>query len=406
MQTNFIQNTQLISNYKYVEEKFTKESVTFVITKNGDHVCPDCSSINVTPTYIKQRLIRGLPSGMLATNLSVRMHRIRCHDCNSFRMENIEFINSPYRRTTSCLERFVLDLRKHMCISSITKFYNLHWSTIKDIEKRYLKKKYKDIPLYKVKNIGIDEVYMGKSIGENGFLTIVRDLDSGAVLFVGKGKSGKTLDEFKVKLDSSGAVIESVGVDLAASFTAWIKKNIPSATIVYDHFHVVKLMNDKLTSLRRQTMNELEQKEKQSLKNRRWHYVRNQENLNEEAKVELKHCNDIFEDLGTAYWLKESLRNIYSICDTYDDAKIGFQRWCDLAIESNISQLKTMAKTISSKLEGILSFWKTGITSASMEGFNNKIGWLTRQAYGYQDEEYLILKIYDLPSLKIKQRLA
>lgn len=57
-------------------------------------------------------------------------------------------------------------------------------------------------------NIGIDEVYMGKSIGNNGFLTIVRDLDSGAVLFVGKGKSGATLDEFKVKLDKAGTVIE------------------------------------------------------------------------------------------------------------------------------------------------------------------------------------------------------
>ena len=35
-----------------------------------------------------------------------------------------------------------------------------------------------------------------------------------------------------------------------------------------------------------------------------------------------------------------------------------------------------------------------------MEGFNNKIGWLTRQAYGYRDEEYLIFKIFDLPNLK------
>jgi len=37
------------------------------------------------------------------------------------------------------------------------------------------------------------------------------------------------------------------------------------------------------------------------------------------------------------------------------------------------------------------------LTNASQEGFNNKVGWLTRQAYGYRDEEYLYLKIYDLP---------
>ena len=52
-----------------------------------------------------------------------------------------------------------------------------------------------------------------------------------------------------------------------------------------------------------------------------------------------------------------------------------------------------------------LSHFETGITSAAMEGFNNKIGWLTRQAYGYRDEEYLILKIFDLPNLKIVKEL-
>ena len=45
------------------------------------------------------------------------------------------------------------------------------------------------------------------------------------------------------------------------------------------------------------------------------------------------------------------------------------------------------------------------ITNPSQEGFNNKIGWLTRQAYGYKDEEYLHLKIYDLPNLKTRKYL-
>ena len=54
-------------------------------------------------------------------------------------------------------------------------------------------------------------------------------------------------------------------------------------------------------------------------------------------------------------------------------------------------------------LEGNLGYWKHGsLTNASQEEFNNKVGWLTRQAYGYRDEEYLYLKIYDLPHLTTK----
>ena len=63
-----------------------------------------------------------------------------------------------------------------------------------------------------------------------------------------------------------------------------------------------------------------------------------------------------------------------------------------------------MAKTIRSKLDGILNFWKHDkITNASQEGFNNKIGWLTRQAYSYRDKDYLTLKIFDLPNLSQKR---
>jgi transposase len=48
----------------------------------------------------------------------------------------------------------------------------------------------------------------------------------------------------------------------------------------------------------------------------------------------------------------------------------------------------------------MLSYWNLRITSAAMEGFNNKIRWLNKQAYGYRDIEYLKLKIFDLPKAK------
>jgi len=76
-----------------------------------------------------------------------------------------------------------------------------------------------------------------------------------------------------------------------------------------------------------------------------------------------------------------------------------------LAVETGIKELKTMAKTIRQRFDGIIAFWHTGFTSASMEGFNNKIGWLQRQAYGYRDLEYFKLKIYDLPKLRIIKNL-
>ena len=266
-----------------------------------------------------------------------------------------------------------------MSITAVANYFGLNWHTVKNVEKKYLRKKYDKISLRGVTAIGIDEVHMGEKIGNKGYLTIVRDLHSGASLFVGQGKSGDTLNKFAAHLKRSKVQIQFVAVDLAPSFTSWVQKYIPKATIVYDHFHVIKLMNGQLCNIRRRIMRELEDKEKVDLKGKRWHFNRNQENLNEQTRKELANYCHLYQELGTAHELKEALRRIYKIRNlVFVENTLVY--WCEKAEACQIKELFSMAKTLRKHAAGIVAFWKTGITSASMEGFNNKIGWLTRQA--------------------------
>lgn len=408
MSTSLLYHTQGIRGYQHQCYEFSGQTVfQYVSRKPGTFTCSSCKSFNVTATATGEREIKLLPVGSHNLILKVKMHRLRCKDCQAYRMEELPFTPGPHCRHSKAFERTVLELRREMSIKAIATYFNVHWTTVKDIEKKNLKKKYKTISLKDVTAIGIDEVYLGKSLGDKGYLTIVRDLRSGAVLFVGKGKSSETLTPFLKRLKRSNASIEVVAVDMAPSFTAWIKENLSGATIVYDHFHVIKLINDKIDNIRRRTMRNLEEHEKKVLKNKRWHFMRNEENLSPQAKSELDECKAVFEELGISHYLKESLRKIYSIAEDRVTAELAFQRWHDLAVASEIPEMITLAKTFKRNIRGIIAYWETGgITSASMEGFNNKVGWLTRQAYGYRDEEFLILKIYDLPRLKMKSRLT
>ena len=163
-------------------------------------------------------------------------------------------------------------------------------------------------------------------------------------------------------------------------------------------------MNDRLNKVRRRISRELEDEDKGEIKGLRWKFNRNNEDLEETAQAEIKQCCSLFSELGITYALKEALRRIYRIKDLVF-VENALQYWCEKADCSEVPELISMAKTIRKHATGILAFWKTKITSAIMEGFNNKIGWLTRQAYGYRDEEYLILKIFDLPNLKTRQTL-
>ena len=72
-----------------------------------------------------------------------------------------------------------------MSISDVSKTLNISWIAVKEIELKYLRKKYNHINLSQVTSIGIDEWWTGSF-----FLTIVRDMSSGKTLFVAKGKDG------------------------------------------------------------------------------------------------------------------------------------------------------------------------------------------------------------------------
>ena len=64
------------------------------------------------------------------------------------------------------------------------------WDVIKDIKKRYLQKHFAKPSLKDVRRIAIDEICIGKG---HRYVTLVLDLDTGAVLFVGQGKSAERL---------------------------------------------------------------------------------------------------------------------------------------------------------------------------------------------------------------------
>lgn len=329
--------------------------------------------------------------------MRVAVRRVRCRKCNSSSHEPITFCPDPYVRYTKWTARFVLALRKEMSIKAVAEFTGLHWETVKNIEKAWLTKKYQKIRLDDVAYLGIDEVYPGKSFG---YITVVRDLKSGAVLSIGKGKGRDALKEFRQQIKRKVKQIKAVAIDMANSYSAWVAEVLPDADIVYDHFHVVKSMNDKLNTLRRSTMSQLEDDQKKELKGKRFLLLQNVESLSKSSKQQLDKRREQFGNLGIVSAMKEYLRNIYKIAPDADIAELAFKKWCVMANESGVACLKTMGRTIRQRMKGILSFWNHNrLTNASQEGFNNKIGWLTRQAYGYRDKKYLYLKIYDLPNL-------
>jgi len=110
----------------------------------------------------------------------------------------------------------VLDLlRLGMTIKNVALHLGVGWDMVKDIHKRHLKQKYSYVNIKKVKRIGIDEFAVRKG---HVYKTIVVDLDTGHIIYVGEGKGSEALDGFWKKVKRQGVEIELVTSDMSAAY--------------------------------------------------------------------------------------------------------------------------------------------------------------------------------------------
>jgi transposase len=231
---------------------------------------------------------------------------------------------------------------------------------------------------------------------------VVLDLESGAVVFVGDGKGADALIPFWRRVRRSGARIEAVAIDMSPAYIEAVCTQLPEAAIVFDHFHVIKLFNEKLSDLRRDLYREAtDQLHKDVLKGTRWLLLKNPDNLNPDRKEaeRLQEALRLNQPLAIAYYMKEELRLLWNK-DDKDEAETFLADWINRATLSGVRVLIKFAKTLAAHRTGILAYYDHPISTASLEGTNNKIKTMKRQAYGFRDQEFFKLRILAIHETK------
>jgi transposase len=176
-----------------------------------------------------------------------------------------------------------------------------------------------------------------------------------------------------------------------------VRMHLPEAVIVFDRFHIVKLFNEKLSDLRRALYHKATEEEKLVIKGTRWLLLKNSHNLNADKSEpeRLDQALKINQPLATAYYMKEELRELWNQTNK-KRAKEFLVDWIARAKASGVNMLKKFAKTLASHIEGILAYYDYPISTDPLEGTNNKIKTMKRQAYGFRDKEFFKLKIMAL----------
>jgi len=398
MSTSILYHGFGIRGYQYKRSYFAEGKIVFSIEKDPSSLrCPCCKDWHVKRRGSTLRWFQALPIGSKHIYIALHIPRVECLHCGIVRQIEIGFAD-PRRTYTKSFERYALELSRHMTIQDVARHLGVSWDVVKDIQKRYLSKHYSRPRLKDLKLIAIDEISIGRG---HRYLTVVLDLLAGAVVFVGDGKGTDALLPFWKKLKSSKARIDAVAMDMSPSYISAVSTNLPEATIVFDHFHIIKMFNDKLAELRRDLQREAEEADKEVLKGTRWLLLKNPENLrtdqNEHQRLDA--ALNLNKPLATAYYLKEDLRQLWQQKDK-KSAAFFLDDWISSARSSDIKMLDKFADTLENHRDGILAFYDYPISTGPLEGTNNKIKTLQKQAYGFRDMEFFKLKIYALHETK------
>lgn len=373
-------------------QELVKEEKTLHIyleyRKGAEFSCPHCGSpgCKVHDIQDQDRTWRHLDFWQYQTILHARMPRVKCESCGKIRTVVIDWAR-PGAGFSLLFDYHVLSLMVDMPVAAVARKVGEHDTRLWRVFKHYVDKAVENIDVSKVKNVAMDETSRTRG---HKYVTLFVDTDTKRVIFVTVGKGADTLDRFCQFLDSKGVVrsqIKEFCCDMSPSFISGIGDYFPEASITFDKFHVMKMVNEALDKVRRQ-----EQATQPELKDSRYVWLKNQENLTEKQKDKYDKLKDLDLATGRAYRMKLSLQKMFT--KSAGISELYFDEWYTWAIRSQLEPMISLAKSLKKHKGGILRWFKTKLTNGLLEGINSLVQAAKRKARGYRSLDNFIAMVY------------
>lgn len=315
-----------------------------------------------------------------------------CRSCAKVKRERLEFLadNPLYTK------RFAYHVGRrcrNSTIKEVAEELHLHWSSVKELDKQYMRAQLAKAGTPAPKAIGIDEISIRKG---HTYRIVVSDLIRGRpIWFGGENRSEESMSQFYAWLGGKKSRgLRLAVMDMWKPFRTATEEHAPNAAILFDKFHVMRHLGAALDQVRKSEYARLTGKDRRFIKGQKYTLLSRRENLTLEGRRALKTLLAANKRLNTAYMLKESFGQLWSY-KREGWARRFFENWCASLKWQRLKPYEKFAEMIDRHWEGIAAYCEpeNKVSLGFVEGLNNKIRVIQRRAYGLRDEEYLRLKI-------------
>lgn len=379
--------------------------------KGSRPVCSSCGEPGPGYDTLSQRRFEFVPLWGIAVFFLYAMRRVDCPRCG-IKVERVPWAEGKNHLTTT-YAWFLAKWAKRLSWKECADAFGTSWDNVFRSVKMAVAWGLEHRDLANVLSIGIDEICWRK-VGSK-FMTLVYQIDSGSrrLLWIGKDRTQKTLEEF---FDEFGAERSSklrfICTDMWAPYLQVVAKKASQALNILDRFHIMSHMNKAIDEVRATEAKTLKAKGKKPvLTNSRWCLLKRPENRTEKQTIKLNELLAINLKTVRAYLLKEDFQQFWTYKRAGWAARF-LDDWCKRTMRSRIVPMKKVAKMLRAHRGLILNWFKAKgeIALGAVEGLNNKAKVTTKKAYGYKSFDVAKVALYhtlgNLPEPKATHRFC
>lgn len=355
---------------------------------------PRCRFCNHQKVHTHQYLYRELKDTVMRGKihiLKIKFKRFRCPKCKATFNQELKGI-LPNKQTTERMQREIYwacenfadlkKVRKHTTCGYKT-IYKKYYHQLK------LKQKMREQTPWP-KTIGIDEhaFTRNKKRGHRDFVTLIVDYNNSKPRELLPTRSSVELQTMLSHIPGRENV-KNITMDLSGTYRSFAKSFFPNASIVADHFHVVRLLHPAINRRRKQITGD---KRKHPLRKL---LLKNGTKLELFQRKAIYRWLEQYPELKEVYMAKEALHRLYR-CRGYKRARSSLINLMDWLAGSQVEELKRLRRTLMNWKTEILNYFKKRITNAKTEGFNNVCKSIIKRAYGFRNFENYRLRVLNV----------
>jgi transposase len=341
--------------------------------------CPECGA--QCPGYdAVEKHWRHLNFFQYRCELVAKVPRVNCPK-HGVRLSEVPWASGE-SGFTLLFEAMIMVLAAEMPVSDVAQMVGEVDTRLWRLIRRLVDKAHAEKDWSEVKAIAIDETSAKRG---RSYVTVVMDMDTRAVLYLGPGRDSNAVRSFCEQLRAHGgdpARVRWVAMDMLHCYAKGVRENFPNAQIVYDRYHVMVMAGEAVDEVRRKL-----QREGAQLKGSLWVLRGNHWNLSAEQQLQRATLAKSYKPIGRALALRSALQDVY--CASKAEGAELLRGWCRWAARSRLEPFKKLAQTIRQYWNGIVSYFDSRLTQGAIEAINGIIQLAKRRARGFRNFLYL-----------------